>query len=58
MRKFKWYDWIPIVGIFTTNWGSIANGSCHFETLSWGLWMLVSLIPVVIGLLSLLAWIF
>ena len=54
MIKFKWYDWIPIVGLITTNLGSDANGKCHLETLLWGLWMLVSLIPIFIGILTLI----
>ena len=58
MRKFKWYDWIPIVGLITTHWGRDANGYCHFETLLWFAWIYLSSIFVsifvVVGILFLL----
>ena len=58
-RKFKWYDWIPIVGWITTHWGTSANGADHFTTFFWFFWQIIgSMIAgvfLVIGLLFLIA---
>ena len=54
MRKFKWYDWIPIVGYITTKWGSVADGYSHGHTLLWGLYMIVTSFAVAIALVYLI----